>query len=70
MIIGISIPTTRTLEQEYHANKMKLFLQLAKKKPARNLPKNDRKKREKRKSTKKLVRVVSFSKKGFLLSMR
>lgn len=39
MIIGISIPTTRTLEQEYHANKMKLFLQLAKKKPARNLPK-------------------------------
>lgn len=31
MIIGISIPTTRTLEQEYHANKMKLFLQPAKK---------------------------------------
>lgn len=38
MIIGISIPTTRTLEQEYHANKMKLFLQPAKK-PTRNLPK-------------------------------
>lgn len=49
---------------------MKLFLQPAIKNQQEICRKNDRKKKEKRKSTKKLVRVVSFSKKGFLLSMR
>lgn len=65
MMIGISIPTTRTLEQEYHANKMKLFLQPAKKTSKKSAEKTTKRKRRNERARRNLFESRASPKKGF-----